>query len=416
VVSPTAPWLLAAVCLLLAANLRPALTSVGPVLGDIRAATGMSAAAAGLVTTVPLLALAAVSPLAARLGRRVGIERALLGAMAVLTIGLLVRSLGPTGVILAGTAVIGTAIAIGNVLLPGLIKQDFPQRAGVLMGLYSTTLAATAGVASGVSVPLAETGIGWRGALAAWAALSGAALVAWRPYARPRPRGAAGGGTVAVVVRLRGSVLAWSVTVFMGCNSLLFYALVTWLPTLLEDGGMTSERAGWMLGLMQIAMLPVTMVVPMLATRTGRERSLLVASTAAFIAGILGLLVMATQGVVIWIVLLGLGSGALFSLALSFLVLRAADARHVAALSGMAQSIGYLLAATGPIALGWLHDTTGTWNWPLAALAVVAAVALAAGFGAARDLQVGGSNVHAPRQARSGAARARGGRSSRVTR
>jgi CP family cyanate transporter-like MFS transporter len=387
------PWLLTAGCVLIAANLRPGITSAGPLLDEIRDATGMSAIVAGLLTTLPLVAFGLVSPLAPVIGRRVGIERTLLVAMGVLGLGLLVRSTGPTAVVLGGTAVVGTAMAFGNVLLPAVIKQDFPERAGVMMAVYSTTLAGTAGIAAGVTVPLADgAGLGWRGALAVWAALAAAAVIVWAPQAR-RTSGivARGDGAPArIVPRLRGSTLAWSVTAFMGLQSLVFYSLVTWLPTLLRDHGMSASTAGWMLALMQIVSLVSTVVVPVAAMRRGEQRALVAVSALTLLAGLIGLDALGTGAAVLWVSLLGLGSGALFSLALTFLILRAADAPHAAALSGMAQSVGYLLAAIGPIGLGLLHDAGNGWGLPLVALSVVTAAGCLVGMRAAADRKVGG--------------------------
>jgi CP family cyanate transporter-like MFS transporter len=396
-------WLLAAGCIFIAANLRPAVTAVGPLLEDIRASTGMSAAAAGLLTTLPLLAFGLVAPMAPRLGRRLGLERALLAAMVLLTAGLVLRWGGTTPAVLAGTVVIGTAIAVGNVLVPGLIKQDFPDRTGLMMALYSTTLSAAAGIAAGLSVPLAQdAGLGWRGALAAWGVFAAAAVAVWWPHAlRSRPPGEGAGGPH-VVPRLRGSRIAWSVTTFMGLQSFVFYGLITWLPTVLQDDGMAAGAAGWMVTLMQVTSLGATMVMPILATRRPDQRTLVAGSVVVCLAGLVGLGMSGIGAAPIWISLIGLGTGATFSLALTFLVLRAADARNAAALSSMAQSGGYLLAATGPIGLGLLHDATGGWDWPIVALVVVMVGSLVTGLGAGRNAQVGAPGRHSANGASDG--------------
>lgn len=383
------PWLLGAGCILIATNLRPALTSVGPLIGDIRAATGMSSAVAGLLTTLPLLAFGVLSPLVPGLARRMGVERVLLGSMALLTAGIAIRTAGGTGVLLLGTAILGTAIAAGNVLLPSFIKQEFPGRTGLMIGLYSTALAASAGIAAGVSVPLADDfGLGWSGALLAWAVLSTLSFAAWLPYVVRLGRRDAS-SSEGSRPRLSGSRLAWSVTVFMGLQSLVFYGLVTWLPTLLEDSGVAPATAGWLLALMQLSSLITTTLVPSLATRRPDQRSLVVMSALLTWSGLGGLALFGAAAAPVWVLLIGLGTGSLFSLALTFLVLRAADVSHAAALSGMAQSGGYLLAALGPIGLGALHDSSGGWEWPVAAMALAIAGTLAAGLDAARDAQVG---------------------------
>jgi CP family cyanate transporter-like MFS transporter len=380
------PGLVIAGCLLIAANLRPPITSVGPVVGDIRGDTGMSSAAAGLVTTLPLLAFAGVSPWAARIARRIGIERALQAALVVLVAGVLMRSAGASPALLLGTAVLGSGIAVANVLIPALIKQDFPERVGPMTSAYLTTMVGMAGIASGISVPLADTGLGWQGALAIWALLGVVAFAVWWPVARraqhappEEPR---------APVRLRSSALAWQVTLFMGLQSLLFYSLIAWLPALLEDNGLSRTAAGWMLAVLQIASLAATMSVPVLAARRASQRRLVLLSSIAYLIGFAGLLAEGSTLAFVWTCFVGFGSGALFALALSFFALRSPDARHAGALSGMAQSIGYALAAGGPILIGFLHDQTGAWDASLVVLLGVSVAALGFGLLAARDRQV----------------------------
>jgi CP family cyanate transporter-like MFS transporter len=380
------PGLVIAGCMLIAANLRPPITAVGPLVGDIRADTGLSSAAAGLLTTLPLLAFAGVSPWAAPIARRIGIERALQAALAVLIVGELVRSGGPVAALLVGTAVLGAGIAVANVLIPALVKQDFPDQVGPMTSAYLTTMVGMAGVAGGISVPLADTGLGWRGALACWAALAVLASIAWWPIARrahhvppeqARPP-----------MRLRRSALAWQVTLFMGLQSLLFYCLIAWLPTLLEDDGMSRAGAGWMLFVLQIASLAATMSVPVLASRRPSQRRLVLIGSVACLVGFAGLLFAGQTLAVLWTCALGIGTGACFALALSFFALRTPDVRHAGALSGMAQSIGYALAATGPILIGFLHDRTDSWDASLVVLLAVTVAALAFGLLAARDRKV----------------------------
>jgi CP family cyanate transporter-like MFS transporter len=372
--------------MLIAANLRPPITSVGPLVGDIRADTGMSSAAAGLVTTLPLLAFAGVSPWAARIARRVGIERALQAALVVLVAGQLVRSAGAVPALLLGTAVLGSGIAVANVLIPALIKQDFAERVGLMTSAYLTTMVGMAGIAGGISVPLADSGLGWQGALAIWALLGVLAFVVWWPIARHAhhvpPEEAR------EPVRLRRSALAWQVTLFMGLQSLLFYCLIAWLPTLLEDEGLSRSAAGWLFAVLQISSLAATISVPVLAARRASQRRLVLLGAVASMIGIAGLLADGSTLALLWTCALGIGTGACFALALSFFALRAPDARHAGALSGMAQSIGYALAAGGPILIGFLHDRTDAWDASLVVLLGVALAALGFGLLAARDRQV----------------------------
>ena len=378
---------------LLAANLRPALTSVAPLIGQIRADTGMSNGVAGLLTTLPLLAFGLLSPVAPRVARRFGMERVLLASLFVLVAGILLRWAGAVAVLFLGTVVLGAAIAVANVLLPSLVKREFPERAGLMTSVYSTSLGISAAFAAGVSVPLAQlAGIGWRGALAVWAVPAFLAGVAWLPQlgrsdhpADPSPRSSPG------VRDLWRSPLAWQVTLFMGLQSLVYYVTLTWLPEILQEEGMGVARAGWMLGLSQAAAIVTMFLAPMIAGRSASQRGVVVVAVGTSGVGVLGLLVAGSTASILWVVLLGLGQGASFSLALTFFALRSPDPGHAAALSGMAQSVGYLLAAGGPSLFGVLRDVTGTWKVPLALLLTVTIFLLIAGIGAARDAHVGTS-------------------------
>ena len=381
--------------LLLAANLRPAITSVAPLIGRIQTDAGVSSGVAGLLTALPLLAFAALSPAAPRLAQRFGAESALLGSMLVLCGGILLRSAGSeVAPLFAGTALLGAAIAVGNVLLPGLVKQDFPDRAGAVTGAYSVALGTSAAIAAGASVPLTGLlGSGWQAPLALWAAPALLAAVAWAPLLRSGGRDPESSGQAreSAVANLWRSPLAWQVTAFMGLQSLGYYATLTWLPEILRDAGADAAAAGWLLALSQAVAIASMFAAPVAAGRRPSQQGVVAASVALIGAGVLGLLVFGGAGGVLWVTLLGLGQGACFSLALTLFALRAADPGQAAALSGMAQSFGYLLAALGPPLFGALRDWTGGWTLSLALLLGITACLLAAGLGAGRDARVGTS-------------------------
>ena len=384
--------LLVLAIVLLAANLRPALTSVAPLIGQIRMDTGISNGVAGLLTGLPLLAFAVLSPIAPRLARRFGTERVLLASLLVLAVGILLRSAGVVAALFLGTAILGAAIAVGNVLLPSLVKREFPERTGLMTSTYTTALAVSAAIAAGTSFPIAHQvgGIGWRGALALWALLALVAAVAWFPQIRSADHANASTGTSRGVTGLWSSVLAWQVTLFMGLQSLGYYVVLTWLPEILqEEVGVSAAQAGWMLALAQVVVIPAMFIAPVLADRRPSQYSVVVVAVTLTGAGTLGLLLAASTATVLWIVLLGLGQGACFSLALTFFALRAPDSEHAAALSGMAQSVGYLLAAGGPFLFGLLRDVTHAWTVPLTLLVAVTVCLLITGLGAARDAHVG---------------------------
>ena len=374
--------------LLLAANLRPALTALAPLIGEVRADTGLSNGVAGLLTALPLLAFGLLSPVAPLLARRIGMERALLASLLVLAAGILVRSAGPVALLFVGTAVLGAAIAVGNVLLPGLVKREFPDRAGLATSLYSTAMGVAAALAAGASFPISQqTGLGWRASLALLAVPAILAAVAWLPLVR-------GGGAKASDRDSRGislwrSPLAWQVTLFMGLQSLAYYVTLTWLPLILrETAGLSAAEAGWMLALAQAVGIASMFLAPVLAGRTPSQRGVLASAVALSGAGTLGLLVSPGAAIALWVVLIGLGQGACFSLALTFFALRAPDPEHAAALSGMAQSVGYLLAASGPFLFGILRDATNAWTVPLALLLTIVSCLMVTGLGAARDAKV----------------------------
>jgi CP family cyanate transporter-like MFS transporter len=376
--------------LLLAGNLRPALTGVAPLIGEIRADTGISNGVAGLLTTLPLLAFALLSPVAPRVARRFGLEGVLLASLLVLAGGILLRWVGTVATLFLGTAILGAAIAFGNVLLPGLVKREFPEKAGLMTSVYSTSLGISAALAAGLSVPLTKLdGIGWQGALAVWALPALLACVAWLPQLGRKDRPARSSGPdVPGIGDLWRSPLAWQVTLFMGLQSLSYYVTLTWLPEILQEGGMDAARAGWMLGLSQTVSILAMFSAPVLAERRPSQRGIVLVAVLLSCSGVVGLLVAGSAAAALWVVLLGLGQGASFSLALAFFPLRSPDPGHAAALSGMAQSVGYLLAAAGPLLFGVLRDATGAWKVPLALLLAITACLLLAGMGAARDAHV----------------------------
>ncbi|KAB8188016.1 CynX/NimT family MFS transporter [Microbispora catharanthi] len=371
--------------LVVAANLRPSLTGVGPLLDRVQADLELDSAVAGLLSTLPLLAFAVISPMVPRLAARWGPERLLWGALVVLTLGIAMRW-APTVIgLLAGTLLIGAAVAVGNVLLPSLIKRDFPTRVGLLTSAYATVMGAVAAVASGVAVPMSQVAPGgWHTALGCWIVLALAAVVLWLPQLRTsRPTRPAS----EAIRRHRlpwGSALAWAVTAFMGLQSLGFYVVITWLPQVFQDSGVSAAAAGWLLFVFQAVAVSTSLAVPAALRWAGDQRAVATASSVVLLAGYLGLLVVPGWAL-LWSVVLGLGGGACLVLALAFLGLRAKDATVAGALSAMAQSIGYLLAAAGPVIFGLLHTIGSGWQAPIILLCVAAVgqtiVAMVAGRG-----------------------------------
>lgn len=378
--------LLIAGIVLIAANLRGPLTMVGPLLETIRGETKLSAGEAGLLPALPLLTFAVVSPLVSRVARRMGIERTLWGALLVLAAGILLRSLPAMPMLWVGTALLGIAIAFGNVLLPSLIKRDFPHRVAMMTGVYSMVMGAVGAIASGVAVPMAMAlPGGWRTAFGCLAGLTLIAAAIWLPQLSDRGRPAVSGqGMAGAPWR---SALAWQVTAFMGLQSSVFYITLSWLPAILREHGASEESAGWLLFLAQLLGVAMSMPVPLLAGRLADQRLPAAVGALLGLLGYFGLLV-APDLMVLWSVVIGLSTGTSFVLALSFLSLRAADSHQAAALSGMAQSCGYLLATAGPVVFGALHDASRGWTVPLVVLIGIVTAQGVAGVGAGRAAHV----------------------------
>jgi CP family cyanate transporter-like MFS transporter len=368
-------------------NLRGAITSLPPVFPELQASLGLSSATISVLAATPVICFGVVSGFAASLARRAGEERVLLGASIALVAGLIARGAAPGALLFPGTILCSGAIAVMNVLLSSLIKRRWPERAGFLIGLYITALSAGAIVASLVSVPLWQgTGgsvaltLGW---LAAPAAL---AVLLWLPQARsvPRARPTATAAARPARVAVHRHAITWYVTIFMGMQSLLYYATLSWLPTMLRDRGESAAAAGDLLALMGVGNLAVSLFIPMAAQRMRSQVAIVVPTTIAVAGGLAGLLYLPLGGAVAWALILGAGQNAALALAIFFTAARAPDAVAAASLSSLAQAVGYLLASAGPLEVGLLHSATGSWTVPVTVLFVLSGVMLVAGLLAAR--------------------------------
>ncbi|MFF0830101.1 CynX/NimT family MFS transporter [Brevibacillus sp. NPDC003359] len=391
-VTRSAVWVVIVGIIFIAINLRAPLTSVGPLVGLIRDDVHISNTLAGMITTLPLLAFALFSPIVPKLGRKFGVEVMILFSIILLTFGVVLRSLSGIATLYIGTAVLGLAIAVSNVLLPSLIKREFPRRIGLMTGVYSISMNLLGAIASGISVPIAVgLGLGWQGALGIWGILSLVSVFFWLPQMKRRhvETDTLHKQTADSSVNLWCSALAWQVTLFMGLQSMIFYVLITWLPEILKQQGISSDQSGWLLSIMQLALLPFTFVVPIIAGRMSSQRSLVTITTILLLIGTLGLLYGSSNLIVLWIIVLGIGGGFAFSLSMMFFGLRTENAQQAAELSGMAQSVGYLLAAIGPTLFGYLHDVTDSWTIPLLILVCASALLFIFGLGAARNRYIG---------------------------
>ena len=380
--------LLGLAVVLAALNLRPAVTSVGSVLDEMRESLGASATWAGALTTVPGLCFAAAGSAAPWLAKRIGIAASVGSALVLLTAGLLLRVLDGPFVVLGGTLVATAGIALANVLIPVVVKESFSARVGLMTGLYTGALQAGGAAGSAVTPPLESTLGGWRPGLASWAVLSAIALVAWLLFARTRAAPASGPGSPEGGSRsLLRNKLAWIVTLFFGMQAFLAYVVMGWLPQVLMDAGVSRTDAGLLLGLVSILGLPVSLFVPPLAARSGNQSWWIVGLGVCGFAGVLGVMIAPGAAPLLWSILIGIGMS-VFSLALTTITLRARTGGDTARLSGMAQGFGYLLAAAGPFLFGLLHDLTGAWTVPFAILLAVVAGQMVFGFLAGRPRYV----------------------------
>ncbi|MCX5507750.1 MULTISPECIES: CynX/NimT family MFS transporter [Pseudomonas] len=381
------PWLLLLGLVLVALNLRPALSSMSPVLGQVSEGLGLSASQAGLLTTLPVLCLGLFAPLAPILARRFGSERVILGILLTLALGILVRSaLGATGVFI-GSLMAGASIGIIGVLLPGIVKRDFPQHAGTLTGVYTMALCLGAAMAAGATVPLTRHfDDSWALGLGFWVLPALLAMLVWLPQSRQ------GHGVHKVAYRVQGlwrDPLAWQVTLYMGLQSSLAYIVFGWLPSILIGRGLSPTEAGLVLSGSVIVQLVSSLSAPWLATRGKDQRLAIVVVMLVTLGGLFGCLYAPLEGLWGWAILLGLGQGGTFALALTLIVLRSKDAHVAANLSSMAQGVGYTLASMGPFAVGLVHDLTGGWGAVGWIFAVLGIGAIVFGLGAGRALHVG---------------------------
>ncbi|ARK29902.1 CynX/NimT family MFS transporter [Halalkalibacter krulwichiae] len=368
-------------------NLRPAITAVGPLIGSIRDDFGLSNGLAGLITTLPLLSFALLSFIAPKLGYRFGNETMILVGLLTLITGIMIRSTGVTFLLFTGTALVGVGIALANVLLPSIIKSRYPENIGLITGIYTTAMCIFAAIGSGLSIPLSEgLHLGWQKSLLAWTIIAFIGLFLWyQQFHRDFYSNSLQNSTLPKTTIWK-SKIAWQVTLFMGLQSFLFYCLITWLPEILHDKGLTISQAGWMVAMLQVAGLPVTFLTPILADRFRNQRTIVVVIGILYLSGLTGIIVSSHSfALTISSILLGLGQGASISLALTFIGLRTTNPRQAAELSGMAQSIGYLLAASGPILLGVILDFTHSGTAPLILLTIVSVIMVMMGLGAGKN-------------------------------
>ena len=393
-VKPKRSWTLwtAVGIVLVAVNFRPTIVAVAPLLDEIDASVNLSAFAGGLLLTLPVLCFGLVGPTTPGLARRFGIETILGAALVAVVVGSALRLLPTVPALFGGTIAVGAGIAVGNILLPVLIKRDFPHSVGLMSGLYTLSLTGGAALAAGMTLPVAHAaGLDWNIALGGWGLLAVVGLVVLIPSTRGARFRAArlGTGVIAYVsAQLMHDKVAWVMTVFFGLQSLNFYSMTTWIPTMLISYGFDPAYAGFLLSLNCLVSIIPAMLTPILVTRMNRQSMVAVVLAVLYAISIVGLM-LAPAAAPIWVSVLGVAQGSTLGLALTLIILRSPDANHAAQLSGMTQSWGYAMAAAGPMLLGALFDLTQSWTVPLAFLALLVIPQAITGYRAGLPRMVG---------------------------
>ncbi|MDG0822493.1 MAG: MFS transporter [Staphylococcus equorum] len=375
----------------IASTLRAPLTSVGPVVEEIKQVMEIGNSVAGILTTIPLIIFAIVSPLVSKVTSRLTMSRTIFYSTILLIIALLLRIAGDFNLFIIGTLLLGIAIAFGNVVLPSYVKWYFPMQIGLATGIYSGTMNFTAGLGGGLSFPLSEMSpIGFRLSLSFWIIFGVIALLLWIPKARTGAK--LEQETVdqsklepSKKVNVVKSKLAWMVALTMGFQSMVFYTMVAWVPSILIDRGLEPTTAGYLLMLNQFSQVPMTFIFPIVASKLKDQRILVVIITVLFLIGFSLFFTQSLVLLIIGIVIAGLAMGACFSLCMTFFSIRAHTSEGSISLSGFGQSVGYLIAAIGPFLIGYLYDATGSWNSGIVALIIMSILIFIFGYPAAKN-------------------------------
>jgi MFS transporter, CP family, cyanate transporter len=369
--------------LMVTLNMRGVITCVGPLLKDIQGHFGLSGTAAGLLTSLPLFAFGFLSPYAAPVARRLGLEQAIFFSMLLLVAGMGIRYIDGAWWLYLGTAFIGCGIAFNNVLLPGLLRRDFPAQLTMVTALFTMVLVTCGGLGSGIAIPLADWA-GWRFSMVSWVIPAVLALLVWAPQLRAHSAPAA----TERPASMWGQSLAWQVSLFMACQSTAFYVMIAWFPSMMNDlEGISRARSGAILFIYQIFVLGSVMLTPVFIHRLRDQRPIGVVLSALILLGYVGLYLDPVHAL-IWMIVMGIGAGGSLVLSITLFSLRVESAAQSVALSGMAQAVGYTMAAVTPIFIGFIHDVTQRWTLALLLMIALATLQMTMGYLAGRPLKI----------------------------
>jgi len=374
--NPGTPLLILGI-ILISFNLRPSITAVGPLIPLIREDLDLSNAWAGFLTTLPLLTFATFSLFSSAIGRKLGNARAILLGLVIIGVGTIIRVIGGSFFLFFGTALTGIGIVIGNVLLIPFIKLKLPHKIGLMTSIYTTGMSLIAAVASGVSIPLADIpGFGWRGSLLFWILLIILGIFFWIPQIKKNKVPVLAENDINIPVNIWKSNLAWQISIFMGVQSLIFFSLITWLPDMLIDRGFTAVQSGYIVSGIQIVGLGGSFLAPLIAVKFKDQIMLGVLLGLGYLLGFTTFFFEYRGLLYAGLTIIGLCLGSSISLAYTLIGLRTHSDKTTASLSGMAQSIGYFLAAVGPLIVGILIDIFADWNLFIGLMMAASAVFL----------------------------------------
>ncbi|MCL8537957.1 CynX/NimT family MFS transporter [Chryseobacterium gallinarum] len=379
------------VVILVSSNLRSPIVAVAPVLGEIREALKLDNFQVSLLTSIPLFMFAACSVLVSRFSNTLGISRLLVYSLIILGVGLFLRITGSLWALFSGSILIGLGICIGNVVTPGYVKNNFPKQIGLMTGIFAVSMNLTAALASGFSVKIGEwTGFGWRGSLGIWLIIAGLGFLVLLLELIINKKNPVNSGTALSTsgFNMFRSPQAWNISIFMGLQSLFYYCMVAWLPSFLTDYSMQEESTGWVLFVIQITMIPVTFCSPIIASKMKDQRILILFICALMFGSTMMFAGFKSQWIYVNAVIIGISNGLSFSLSILFFSARTKSSINAVKISGMAQSVGYLIAAFGPPVFGKLHDWDSSWNMSFYFLSIAVLFMLYFGMKAARNKYV----------------------------
>ncbi|MBO1219350.1 CynX/NimT family MFS transporter [Mammaliicoccus sciuri] len=370
--------------LLIGANLRAPITSVGIALPSIKDTLNLSNTSVSLITIIPLLSFAVISLFAAKISHKFGLERTVFGALILICVGIALRAITGVSWLYVGTILIGVGIAFGNVLTPGIIKMNFPLRIGIMTGYYTVVMNIFGSVSSYVTAPLVKH-FNYNIAISLIGIVTFIGIITWSFQLNKHET--VNSSQTTTNINVWKSPLSWQITLLMGGQSMIFYSLINWLPEFLLSHGTPINEAGIYLSILQLAIIPLTFVTPIFAEKLKNQVLITFVTGLLFVLGILTLMLQPNWAF-LGIILIGVASGLAFGLVNTFFGLRTENGLTAAKLSGMSQSVGYLFAAIGPLLFGILHDATNSWNTSFGILLVTSIIIMIIGSRAGRNITI----------------------------